>query len=163
MWRFIETVHKVFLSLGSNIGDKVDYLDKAVEELEKNAFIHKVKSSSYYSTAPVGFLDQDEFVNIAVMLETSLSPLEMLDVCQNIESTLNRVRLIRWGPRTIDVDIILYDDLVMNQERLIIPHPRAKERSFVLIPLMELDDRLEIDGQAIRDLIKDDDGVRKML
>lgn len=156
-------MHKVYLSLGSNLGNKVDYLDKAVEELKKNDFIHKVKVSSYYSTDPVGYLDQDEFVNIAVSLETSLEPLLLLDICQNIELLLNRVRLIHWGPRTIDIDIILYDDLTMNNERLVIPHPRAMERSFVLIPLKELDSSLEINGQDLSSLIHKDDGVRKMI
>lgn len=157
-------MHKVYLSLGSNMGDKVDYLDKAVDMIQKNEDIHNVKVSSYYQTDPVGYLDQDVFVNIAIELETELTPLEMLDLCQHVEETLNRVRVIRWGPRTIDVDIILYDGIDMESERLILPHPRAYERAFVLVPMAELNDELIIHNQTITELMKvlDTAGVRKL-
>ena len=157
-------MHKVYLSLGSNIGDPVSYLDKAVDILENTRDIHKVKVSSYYQTDPVGYLDQDVFVNIAVYLETDLSPYELLEVCQGIEQALNRVRIIRWGPRTIDVDIILFDDVKMTEEKLTIPHPRMHERAFVLVPMFELDDKLMIQDKSIEGLMAsvDTSGVRKL-
>jgi len=157
-------MHKVYLSLGSNIGDKVDYLDKAVDILRKNALIHKLNVSSYYQTDPVGYEDQDVFVNIAIGLETDLSPYEMLDVCQSIEEDLNRVRLIRWGPRTIDVDIILFDEIRMEEELLTIPHPRMHERAFVLVPIKEIACDLMINGRHIDELLDalDVSGVRKL-
>lgn len=165
VWRLRENVHKVYLSMGSNIGNKVDYLDKAVDAFKKSEDIHNVKVSSYYSTDPVGYLNQDEFVNIAVELDTQLNPYDLLDLCHKIENDLDRVRTIRWGPRTIDIDIILYDDIEMNEEELIIPHPRMKERGFVLIPLLELNRELIIGKDKLTDLIDSikDDGVRKMI
>lgn len=157
-------MHKVFLSLGSNIGDKVDYLDKAVDILRKNAFIHNLNQSSYYQTDPVGYEDQDIFVNIAVSLETDLSPYDILALCGDIEKELNRVRLIRWGPRTIDVDIILYDDIKMDEELLTIPHPRMHERAFVLVPIKEIESELMIGHRHIDELLDtlDVSGVRKI-
>lgn len=157
-------MHRVFLSLGSNMGQKVDYLDNAVDIIKKNEFIHNVKVSSMYQTDPVGYLDQDVFVNIAVVIETTLDPFELLKVCQEIEKALNRERLIRWGPRTIDVDIILYDDLKLDDETLTIPHPRMHERAFVLVPICELDSELVIQSQKIQTLIEtvDVSGVRKI-
>jgi len=157
-------MHRVFLSLGSNMGQKVDYLDNAVDIIKKNEFIHNVKVSSVYQTDPVGYLDQDVFVNIAVVLETTLEPFELLKVCQEIEKALNRERLIRWGPRTIDVDIILYDDLKLDDKTLTIPHPRMHERAFVLVPICELDSELVIQSQKIQTLIEtvDVSGVRKI-
>ena len=157
-------MHRVFLSLGSNMGQKVDYLDNAVDIIKKNEFIHNVKVSSVYQTDPVGYLDQDVFVNIAVLLETTLEPYDLLKVCQDVEQALNRERLIRWGPRTIDVDIILYDDLTLDDEELTIPHPRMHERAFVLVPICELDSELVIQSQKIQTLIEtvDVSGVRKI-
>jgi len=157
-------MHRVFLSLGSNMGQKVDYLDNAVDIIKKNEFIHNVKVSSVYQTDPVGYLDQDVFVNIAVLLETTLEPYDLLRVCQDVEQALNRERLIRWGPRTIDVDIILYDDLTLDDEELTIPHPRMHERAFVLVPICELDSELVIQSQKIQTLIEtvDVSGVRKI-
>jgi len=157
-------MHKVYLSLGSNIGDSVNYLDKAVDILKNHELIHNIKVSSYYQTDPVGYLDQDVFVNIAVYLETELSPYELLKVCQEIEEALKRVRVVRWGPRTIDVDIILFDDVQMTDDKLTIPHPRMHERAFVLVPIAELDETLIVLNKSIKSLIElvDASGVRKL-
>jgi 2-amino-4-hydroxy-6-hydroxymethyldihydropteridine diphosphokinase len=157
-------MHKAYLSLGSNIGQKVDYLDKAVDYLKNSDFIHKLIQSSYYTTDPVGYLNQDEFVNIALYIETSLDPNALLLLCHDVENALDRERIIRWGPRTIDVDIILYDDLISHEAELTLPHPRAHERGFVLIPLFELNQNLVIKGRPIKELIESlpPDGVRKM-
>ncbi len=156
-------MHKVFLSLGSNMGNKQENLDKAVDILEKNLDIHSVKVSSYYVTDPVGYLDQDVFMNIAVKLETDLEAMKVLELCQSIEETLHRKRIIRWGPRTLDVDIVIYGDIVSDDEVLTLPHPRMHERGFVLVPLMELDNKLIINGVSINEMIKNVDvsGVRK--
>lgn len=140
---------KVFLSLGSNIGDKRAYLDDAVKILSDHEAVCNVKKSSYYETAPVGYLDQDVFMNICVSLETDLSPYALLALCQEIEETLKRVRIVRWGPRTIDVDILLYDDMISTDEKLTLPHPRMLERGFVLVPLKELEPSLVIQGKGI--------------
>jgi len=157
-------MHKVYLSLGSNIGDSVNYLDKAVDILKNHELIHNIKVSSYYQTDPVGYLDQDVFVNIAVYLETELSPYELLKVCQEIEEALKRVRVVKWGPRTIDVDIILFDDVQMTDDKLTIPHPRMHERAFVLVPIAELDETLIVLNKSIKSLIElvDASGVRKL-
>lgn len=157
-------MHRVFLSLGSNMGIKEDNLDKAVDMLKNNDFIHNVNVSSYYVTDPVGYVDQDSFVNIAVELYTELNPMQMLELCHDIEEKLHRKRIIRWGPRTIDVDIILFDDLESDDEILTLPHPRMHERGFVLVPLLELDDQLMIRNVNIKEIIKNVniEGVRKI-
>lgn len=131
-----------FLSLGSNMGDRLDMLKGAVQLLMDHPSIRVVAISSLYETDPVGFTDQDPFLNMVVRLRTELSALALLDACQEIEQKLNRERLIRWGPRTIDLDILLYNQENIKTERLIVPHPRMHERAFVLIPLLEIDSSL---------------------
>jgi len=126
----------VWLGLGSNVGDKRANLQAALERLACHAAIMRV--SSLYRTAPVGYLDQDWFLNAAVGVETSLSPLELLAVIHGIETRLGRVRTIANGPRTIDLDILLWDGMVLDSPELKIPHPRMHERLFVLAPLAEI-------------------------
>ena len=140
---------KAYLSLGSNMGSKVENLKNALVILEENTSINNIKVSSFYETKPVGYLDQDVFINIAVEIETLLSSYELLDICHDIEEKLKRKRLIRWGPRIIDVDILLYADIVSSDEKLIIPHPRMLERAFVIVPLFEINKDLIIDGNSI--------------
>lgn len=131
-----------FLSLGSNMGNRLDMLKGAVQLLMDHSSIRVVAMSSLYETDPVGFTAQDPFLNMVVRLETELNALALLDACQEIEQKLNRERLIRWGPRTIDLDILLYNQENIKTERLIVPHPRMHDRAFVLIPLLELDSSL---------------------
>lgn len=131
-------MNEVYLSLGSNLGDRKAQLQEAVRLLQTNPSISNIKMSSIYETAPVGYLDQDAFLNLVIRLETSLSPLELLDICQEIEQALHRERLVRWGPRTVDLDVLLYGQEQLATERLTIPHPRMYERAFVLVPLQEL-------------------------
>jgi 2-amino-4-hydroxy-6-hydroxymethyldihydropteridine diphosphokinase len=126
----------VYIGLGSNIGDKVETCRKAVALLDKAGDIKAV--SSFYTTEPIGYPDQEEFVNAVVELETGLSPLALLARCHVIEDDLGRRRLIHWGPRTIDLDILLYGDLVVKTGELTIPHPLLAERRFVLVPLCEV-------------------------
>ena len=120
------------------MGDKVANLKKAVLELGKVPGNKVLAVSSFYKTEPVGGVEQDWFVNAAAEIETSLTPRELLNKLLYIEKNLGRVRDEKWGPRVIDLDILLYDDLVMNEEGLSIPHPYLHERGFVLVPLAEI-------------------------
>jgi 2-amino-4-hydroxy-6-hydroxymethyldihydropteridine diphosphokinase len=124
---------RAFLSLGSNLGDRRALLRDAVDSLPD-----VVEVSPVYETAPVGGPEQDNFLNLVVRLDTELTPNQLLGVCHRIESSAERVRDVRWGPRTLDIDIIWMDGVTMDEERLTIPHPRWKERRFVLAPLRDL-------------------------
>jgi 2-amino-4-hydroxy-6-hydroxymethyldihydropteridine diphosphokinase len=124
---------RAFLSLGSNLGDRRALLRDAVDSLPD-----VVAVSPVYETAPVGGPEQDNFLNLVVQLDTDLTPTQLLGVCHRIESSAERVRTIRWGPRTLDIDIIWMDGVDMDDARLTIPHPRWKERRFVLAPLRDL-------------------------
>ena len=132
-------MNKSYLSLGSNMGNRVGMLRQAVRLLKEHPAINVMKISSLYETAPVGFTEQDAFLNMVVQLQTSLTAYELLEICQDIEQTLDRKREIRWGPRTIDLDILLYNQDEFETKNLVIPHPRMHERAFVLVPLLELD------------------------
>ena len=141
-----------FISIGSNLGDRVQYLRDAVESLPD-----VVAVSPVYETDPVGGPDQGTFLNLVVEMSTSISPLDLLGVCHRIEMAADRVREVRWGPRTIDLDIIWMDGIEMDSERLTIPHPRWKDRRFVLAPLRDLapelvsdDDVTQAEGRVTR-------------
>lgn len=127
-----------FLSLGANIGDRSGYFKAAIRHLSESYPIAIVDFSSIYETVPVGYEEQDLFLNMVLKIKTNLSPFELLDACMETEKILGRKREIRWGPRTIDLDILLYSDENILTERLIIPHPRLHERAFVVIPLLEI-------------------------
>ncbi len=133
---------QAFLSLGSNVGEKLENLAQAVKLLAENPHITMEKVSSVYQTDPVGYEDQDIFLNIAAQIETSLTPEALLDVCLDVEKELGRVRLFKWGPRLIDVDILLYDEVKMDTEKLKIPHPFMQERAFVMLPLSEIAEKV---------------------
>ncbi len=156
--------HNVFLSLGSNIGDRQLHLEEATRLLNETKGLSIVKTSSYYETDPVGYTDQDAFLNCVIEVTTDLEPYDVLSHCMRVEQELKRKRIIRWGPRTIDVDVLLYDDLVMTDEKLTIPHPRMHERAFVLIPLYELNQNIKIQNRPIKELIDQvsEDGIRKL-
>ena len=140
---------RAYLGLGTNMGDRLDYLNKACDLLEQNKNVLSLKKSNLYETKAWGYTDQADFLNMCVEIETSLAPYDLLSICQDIENKLDRVRVIRWGPRTIDVDVLFYDDIVSDDEKLLIPHPRIKERAFVLVPLMDLNRELTIEGKTI--------------
>ncbi len=125
---------RAFLGLGSNLGDRRRFLLDAVEALGPQV----VAVSDAYETDPVGGPDQGRFLNIVVELDTGFTPRELLGVCHRLESAAERVRLERWGPRTLDVDIVWMADTVVDEPDLQIPHPRAWARRFVLAPLAEL-------------------------
>ena len=125
---------RVFLSLGSNLGDRRQFLAEAVGSLGSSV----TAVSPVYETDPVGGPDQGRFLNVIVQLETDLSPRQLLAVCHRLESAAQRVRMQRWGPRTLDVDIIWIDGVTVDEPDLVIPHPRWSERLFVLAPLADL-------------------------
>ncbi|QBI21947.1 2-amino-4-hydroxy-6-hydroxymethyldihydropteridine diphosphokinase [Egibacter rhizosphaerae] len=128
-----------FLGLGSNLGDRLAHLQDAVDLLHSRPGLRVVKLSSAYETEPVGGEHVgDEFLNLVVRVATRASPQRLLTASQAVEQALGRVRTVRWGPRTIDVDILLYDQRAVQTRRLQIPHPRLHERAFVLVPLCEL-------------------------
>ena len=130
--------HRVYIALGSNLGDKKAYLDGAVEELHKRKDCRVVKCSKWIETEPYGYLEQDTFMNGALCLDTLADPYELLDILHEIEHKAQRERKIHWGPRTLDLDILFYDDLVLGEEDLCIPHVDMKNRDFVLSPLEEI-------------------------
>lgn len=131
-------MNQAYLSLGTNIEPRIDYLDDALKLLEEHEDIMIKAKSSVYETAPVGYTKQNDFLNIVIGIATSLSSIELLKYCQHIEDKLGRERGIRFGPRTIDLDILTYNNENSTVEELIIPHPRMHERAFVLIPLHEI-------------------------
>lgn len=143
----------VFIALGSNLGDREKNIEDAIDRIGKVEGTRIVRKSSLYETEPVGYLDQGRFLNAAVRIESKLSPLELLKSLQEIEKDLGRVRDILWGPRTIDIDILLYDDLEMSLPELTIPHPRMEVRAFVLVPLRDVYELKLINGKAINVLI----------
>ena len=128
------------LSLGSNMGDRKKTIEDAIEVLKENAAITDLKCASFYETEPVGYLDQPWFLNTCVSFDTTMPPHELLDFVQGIEKDFHRERTIRWGPRTLDIDIITYGDVTMDTKRLTLPHPRYRQRAFVLAPMSELMD-----------------------
>ncbi len=149
-------MHKTYLSLGSNIGDRRENLREAIKNLKENG-VKVVKISSVYETAPVGYLDQDKFLNIACLAETDYSPEGLLTALKGIETRMGRQKTVRFGPRNIDIDIIYYDDVTMSTRDLIIPHPRMHERAFVLVPLCEIaKDYLDpVRKRAVKGILKD--------
>lgn len=130
--------HKAYLGLGSNMGDKKGYLDQAVASLDETRGCHVEKVSSYLVTEPYGGVEQDDFLNACLTLKTFLPPQELLDRMHEIELEAHRERVIHWGPRTLDLDILLYDDEVMETDQLVIPHVEMHMREFVLKPLAEI-------------------------
>ncbi len=127
-----------FLSLGSNLGDREENLSAAIRLLHNREDTEVISVSSVYETDPVGFLDQGPFLNLVCRVKTSLNPRELLVILKEIEKMLVRVPTVRNGPRTIDLDILLYENLTVNEPDLVIPHPRMFERAFVMIPMFEL-------------------------
>lgn len=130
--------HTAYVALGSNMGDKKKYLDDALTELSKHMDIRLIRTASYIETEPYGGVEQDSFLNSMCCIETLLSPEELLEELHRIEQLADRKREIHWGPRTLDLDIIYFDDVVMATEDLIIPHIDMANRTFVLKPLCEL-------------------------
>ena len=128
-----DTKRRAFLGLGSNLGERLTYLRGAVD-----AMPDVVRVSSLYETDPIGGPEQGAFLNCIVELDTELSPRELLELCRTLEADAERVRIERWGPRTLDVDVVYVEGETVNDPDLIVPHPRWRDRAFVMIPLGEL-------------------------
>ncbi|MFZ3591056.1 2-amino-4-hydroxy-6-hydroxymethyldihydropteridine diphosphokinase [Bacillus sp. DJP31] len=155
--------NRVFIGIGSNIQERVYYLEESIKALVKNERIKILNYSSIYETEPVGFTEQDSFLNMVIEISTSMSPHELLSVIQNIELVLGRNREMKWGPRTLDLDILLYNQENIIAEDLIVPHPRMHERAFVIVPLFEIDQELTVNGRKVKDIYMeqlDRDGVQ---
>lgn len=144
----------VYLSLGSNLGNKEENIKKAMELLGENKVIIE-KTSSFYETEPVSYKKQDNFYNLVIKGETTLSPENLLKAIKKIERALGRKKTKKWGPREIDIDILLYDDCKINIPNLKIPHPQMEKRRFVLEPLREINSRVKIDGMSLREILSD--------
>ncbi len=132
---------KAYLGIGSNIGDRRAALRNAV-----SAMPDVVAVSPLYETDPVGGPEQDAYFNVVVQLETTSTPHELLDRCRTLEAAADRRRTIRWGPRTLDVDVLLAGDAVVDDVELTVPHPRMFQRNFVMVPLLDLDPTIVVEG-----------------
>lgn len=154
---------KVYLALGSNVGNREKNLSDAIDLLAEIPGLEILNLSKVYETEPVGYLDQDNFLNMVILVATDTKPLELLIELQKVEKELKRTREIHWGPRTIDIDMLLYDEFEINLPELIIPHPRLFERAFVLIPLKDVYQLEKINGKELSGLINnaaDKNGVK---
>lgn len=132
------TRRKAIVALGSNLGDKKSNLDNAIKIIGDNKLCKVIKTSSYIKTEPWGYKEQEEFLNAAIEVETLLSPNELITLLLEIEKKLKRERVLKWGPRTIDLDVIFMDNIISNDEDIILPHPRMHLREFVLEPINEI-------------------------
>jgi len=154
---------KAALGLGANLGDRAATLQGAVDALASETTV--VAVSAIFETAPVGGPPQPDFYNAVVIVETALSAVEVLDLAHRIEEAAGRVRLEHWGPRTLDVDVLAYDAMRSDDPQLTLPHPRAHERAFVLLPWLDADPDAYIEGVAkVADLVTtvDTTGVRRL-
>lgn len=153
---------KYILGIGTNIGNKIENIERCVEALNLVPNTRVLEQSKIYETEPVGYAEQDDFYNCVLAVQSSLNPNEMLGVCLGIEGGIGRVRTIKNGPRIIDIDLLYAENQIIETENLTVPHPRIKERKFVIIPLLDLfpsgeafgfnfsENLNEIEGQDIR-------------
>ncbi|WP_117191489.1 2-amino-4-hydroxy-6-hydroxymethyldihydropteridine diphosphokinase [Rhizobium terrae] len=139
------------LGLGGNIGDPGAAMAEALRQLDGREDCRVLAVSRLYSTPPWGKTDQADFFNCCALVETSLEPGDLLDVCLSIERGMKRVRLERWGPRTIDIDILTFGAREQKTEKLEVPHPRMTERGFVMMPLADIAPEMPVKGRAVRD------------
>jgi 2-amino-4-hydroxy-6-hydroxymethyldihydropteridine diphosphokinase len=139
----------VYIGLGSNIEDREYHLTEAIRLLQEHPDIHIRRCSSIYETDPVGYIEQAAFLNMVIKVETGLAPAELFSYMLAVEQQLGRVRDIRFGPRTIDLDLLLFGQQQLTQPELLVPHPRMAERAFVLVPLLEI-----ADEESIPDMLR---------
>ena len=143
---------EVCLGLGSNIGDKAGNIRDAVERLRLIGAVTHIEMSSLYRTPPWGVIDQDWFVNACLAGQTRLSPLDLLAAMQKVEIDMGRKRILRWGPRVIDLDILTFGEVTMRSDALTLPHPEIANRGFVVIPFAEIRPERRINGEPARKL-----------
>lgn len=159
--------HEVYLSLGSNIGDRAKNCLKAIETLGKIEGTEILSQSSLYETDPVGYEDQAPFINMAVKIRTTMNARDLLSHIKSIETSLGRIKTFKWGPRVIDMDILFFDDEIISEQGLNVPHPAMAERAFVLLPLAEIG-KNKIDpvkGITVAQMVKEvpsKEGVRRI-
>ena len=159
--------HIAYIGIGSNIGDKIHQCEKAISEILKIDRHILLAKSSFFKTQPIGYTDQDWFVNGVIKIETDLEPPDLLRALKDIESRLGRRETFQWGPRQIDLDILFFDDKEIQLGELQVPHPRLHERQFVLIPIVEIDQGLihpilkKTVGELLKNL-REDQGVEKI-
>ena len=161
----VKTDHPVFISVGSNLGGKLDNCLRGIAALTESAESSLLEASRFFRTSPVDYADQDWFVNAAVKIKTSLAPLVLLDKLVSIQQQMGRkADSVRFGPRVLDLDILLYDDWVIRTPRLTIPHPRMHKRAFVLQPICDINPSIihPVLGQTVADLLShlDDEDQR---
>ncbi|MDQ4108210.1 MAG: 2-amino-4-hydroxy-6-hydroxymethyldihydropteridine diphosphokinase [Actinomycetota bacterium] len=149
-----------FLGLGSNLGDRLTNLQAAVDALQTEPRLRVTASSRVWETAPVGGPPQPDYLNAVIRVETDLSARDLLDAARRVETRLGRVRTERWGARSLDVDVLLYDEELIDEPELVVPHPRIAQRAFVLLPLLELEPDLVLpDGTRLKEVRVDTGGV----
>ena len=159
--------HIAFIGIGSNMGDKARRCEEAISEILKVDNHTLLAKSSFYKTQPVGYTAQDWFVNGVIKIETDLEALDLLRALKTIEGRMGRLETFRWGPRAIDLDLLLFDGTCLETPEVTIPHPRLQERQFVLVPLAEIDPDLlhPVFKKSVRRLLEDmkeDQGVEKL-
>ncbi|MCG7340189.1 2-amino-4-hydroxy-6-hydroxymethyldihydropteridine diphosphokinase [Staphylococcus sp. ACRSN] len=152
-----------YLGLGSNIGDREAQLNEAIRILNNSNGVEVTNTSPIYETEPVGYVDQPQFLNLCLEVQTSLTAQDLLKLCMETEQQLHRVRDIHWGPRTLDIDILLYGNQIIDDSNLIVPHPRMIERAFVLIPLNDIATNVvePHSNKKIGNLVTPDNSVKK--
>jgi 2-amino-4-hydroxy-6-hydroxymethyldihydropteridine diphosphokinase len=154
-----------YIGLGSNMDVPKQHITDAIESLDAIQSTRKIKVSSLYRSKPVGPQDQDDYINAVAQIETELEPLALLNCLQTIENEHDRVRKERWGPRTLDLDILMFGDEIIKNDRLTIPHPEMLNRCFVLVPLVEIEPECVIPEKGlVRELLSnvDQDGLEKL-
>ncbi len=148
-------MNKAFLSLGSNLGNKLENLDSAIKSLNNLIHTKVISVSNFYETKPFGTPEkQENYVNCCVELETSLTPQMLMGACFGVESALGRTRPYKFCSRTIDIDILLYENMIINEENLTLPHPRIHERLFVLVPLYDINKNIFLKNKNLNSMLK---------
>lgn len=147
---------RCFIGLGGNIANELgtpdEHINNAINAFKQSSCFDNVVVSSLYTSRAFGVTDQPDFINAVLKADTDLPPLALLDFCQSLEKTAKRVRLRHWGERSLDVDVLLYGDKTIKNERLTVPHKGLMQRNFVLIPMLEVEDDLVVNGQKLSDL-----------
>ncbi|MBC2601543.1 2-amino-4-hydroxy-6-hydroxymethyldihydropteridine diphosphokinase [Puniceicoccus vermicola] len=157
-------MRRAWIALGGNLGDRESMFAEALKRLAEASGLDIVRGSAIYETPPFGPPGQDRYWNAVIEVRTSLEPPELLGLCLDVENGLGRSREIRWGPRTIDLDLLLFDDLVWETEELILPHPRMTERAFVLRPLADLIPEKRLGNLSVREhlLAVSEEGIERV-